>query len=158
MVCPPTYGDGGGPWSGTRTVRQMAGSALHKKVQRGAGEACSVPTLPSLLLSRPQVTALPAPLPQRLCLGSLRPFQAWSSLTFTPASPIPDKSLPLSKLLRVESSGIPAPCPFPAPASPFLGTSGSYLQNGGLCLSTRTHWAVPWRLRPKVPTGSVPST
>lgn len=105
MVCPPTYGDGGGPWSGTRTVRQMAGSALHKKVQRGAGEACSVPTLPSLLLSRPQVTALPAPLPQRLCLGSLRPFQAWSSLTFTPASPIPDKSLPLSKLLRVKVLG-----------------------------------------------------
>lgn len=94
MVCPPTYGDGGGPWSGTRTVRQMAGSTLHKKVQRGAGEACSAPTLPSLLLSRPQVTALPAPLPQRLCLGSLRPFQAWSSLTFTPASPIPDNPFP----------------------------------------------------------------
>lgn len=77
----PTYGDRGArPWSGTKgTVRQMTGSGLLKRVERVAGGACSAPTLPSLALSRPQATTLPALQSPRLCLGTLCPFQAGSS-------------------------------------------------------------------------------
>lgn len=111
LVCftpSPYVGRGARPYSKIRgTVKQMAGTGLPERMEKVAEGACPVPTLPSLSLSRPQATALPAPQSQHLSLETLLPFQAWSSsLAFTLGSPSQTSPFPSPSccVLRVQRS------------------------------------------------------
>lgn len=122
---PSTYGGRGArPYSKIRNSEANGWGWAAQKGRESGRRGLSCPrTSISLLLQTPG-HSLPYPHPSpsasalKLCSPSRPGAAAWPSLKH----PHPRQAPPLSKLLCTESSGIPAPCPLPAPAGQFLRT------------------------------------
>lgn len=119
---PSTYvGRGARPYSNIRNREaNTRGWAAHKGRESGRRGLSCPQTAISLLLQTPG-HSLPCPHPSP-STSAWKLFQARAATWPSLRHPHPRQAPPLSKLLCTESSGIPAPCLFPAPARQFFRT------------------------------------
>lgn len=124
LIC-PTHLCG---WETRKLRKRNSGQWLGLSCPRGRESGSwPAPTLPSL--SRPQVTALPAPQSQHLCLGTPSAFESWgSSLAFTPVSSSWTSPFPCPSCCVLRA----VVCLEPHSMSP-SSTSQSVSQNPRLC-------------------------